>query len=144
VSEKESEKQSNDERDALLHALAKGSPAEEETPSEYQYLDEKRIVAELKILQDHAKQDIELREKYAAWLLIMLAIELAVVNVIFVAYAWAGERWHLPEGVIQIWLGATFVQVVGVVTVVTKYLFPRRDQAPELAGGLAARARAVK
>jgi hypothetical protein len=134
--EEEGQEKRNREMNELLRALAKGSPASEETPTEYRFLDEKRRVVELKILQDHADQDITLRQKYATWLLGILAAELVVVNIIFVAYAWAGKHWSLPEGVIQTWLGATFVQIVGVVTVVTRYLFPRRDQSPDLAAGL--------
>jgi uncharacterized protein YjiS (DUF1127 family) len=125
----------NREMNDLIRALAKGTPAGEETrsddpPAEYRFLNEKRQVVELKILQDHADQDIALREKYAQWLLKIVAADLVLVNGIFVAYAWAGEKWKLPEGVIQIWLGATFVQIVGVVGVVTRYLFYRRDQSP--------------
>jgi hypothetical protein len=122
----------NKEMSDLIRALAQSSPATEEQPSEnppleFRFLDEKRRVAELKILQDHADQDIALRQKYASWLLRILAAELVIVNAIFVIYAWAGRSWNLPEGVIEIWLSATFVQVVGVVAVVTRYLFPRRD-----------------
>ncbi len=136
--EEERRERLNREMSDLVRALAKGSPATEEpppekTPLEFRFLDEKRRVAELKILQDHADQDIKLREKYATWLLRILAGELALVNVIFVIYAWAGRDWDLSDGVIEIWLAATFVQIVGVVTVVTRYLFPRRDQSPDFA-----------
>jgi hypothetical protein len=95
--EGEAQEKRNQEMDTLLRALAQSSPASEETPSEFQFLDEKRRVVELKILQDHADQDIALREKYATWLLRILAAELVVVNAIFVAYAWAGEDWKIPE-----------------------------------------------
>jgi hypothetical protein len=122
--EEEGERRSREMSD-LIRALAKGSPAIEEPPSEktpleFRFLDEKRRVAELKILQDHADQDIALRQKYASWLLRILAAELVIVNAIFVVYAWAGKSWNIPEGVIEIWLSATFVQVVGVVGVVTR------------------------
>ncbi|MGO9319189.1 MAG: hypothetical protein ACLQBY_00020 [Solirubrobacteraceae bacterium] len=139
--EEEAQEKRNREMNALLRALAQGKPADEETPAEFQYIDQKWRIAELKILQAHADQDIALREKYATWLLRILAAELVVVNVIFVVYAWAGRGWNLPEGVIQIWLGATFVQIVGVVAVVTRYLFPRRDQSPDLAAALPATTR---
>jgi hypothetical protein len=32
--------------------------------------------------------------------------------------------------VIEVWLAATLVELVGVVLVVTRYLFPRRDLIP--------------
>lgn len=139
--EEREQAQRSREMNELLRALAQGKPASEEVPPndpplEYRFLNEKRQVIELKILQDHADQDVALREKYASWLLRILAGELGLVNAIFVVYAWAGEGWKLPQGVIEIWLGATLIQVVGVVTVVTRYLFPRRDESPDFAVSL--------
>ncbi len=75
-------------------------------------------------------QDIRLKKSYAKWLLIMVAAQLAIADAVFVTYAWAGEGWHLDSGVIQVWLGATLVELVGVVLVVTQYLFPKRDRSP--------------
>jgi hypothetical protein len=82
--EEEAQEKRNREMNELLRALAKGIPASEETPTEYRFLDEKRRVVELKTLQAHADQDITLREKYATWLLRILAAELVIVNAIFV------------------------------------------------------------
>jgi hypothetical protein len=98
-----------------------------EMPDELRHLDEKRTLQEIELKREHSRQEIKLREKYAKWLLVILAAELVIVNVIYWLYAELGKNWNLPEGVIEIWLGATVVQVVGVVTVVTRYLFPRRD-----------------
>ncbi len=76
---------------------------------------------------DH-KQDIELKKTYAKWLLILVAAQLVVADGVFVAYAWAGVAWNLDTAVIQAWLGATMIELVGVALVVTRYLFPRRDR----------------
>lgn len=76
--------------------------------------------------QDH-RQDIELKKKYADWLLGAVIFQLALANGVFIAYAWVGKDWNLEPVVINAWLGATLVQVIGVVTIVTRYLFPRRD-----------------
>jgi hypothetical protein len=73
------------------------------------------------------RQDIQLKQRYAKWLLILIAAQLLVADLIFVVYAWAGEGWELSAGVIEVWLAATLVELVGVVLVVTRYLFPRRD-----------------
>jgi hypothetical protein len=116
------------EIEALLEAMESEDAQEApEMPDEYLFLDERLKLQDIKIKRKHAKQDIELRRKYASWLLAILAIELVVVNAMFWMYAEQGKNWAIPEGVMQIWLGATVVQVVGVVTVVTRYLFPRRD-----------------
>jgi hypothetical protein len=72
-------------------------------------------------------QDIRLKRIYALTLLIALGVQVAIADGVFVAYAWAGADWKLTPAVINVWLGATVVQVIGVVLVVTRYLFPRRD-----------------
>jgi hypothetical protein len=74
-------------------------------------------------------QDIQLKKTYAKWLLILVAAQLVVADAVFVAYAWAGNDWRLETSVIQIWLGATLVELIGVALVITRYLFPRRDRA---------------
>lgn len=73
------------------------------------------------------RQDVQLKRRYAKWLLILVAAQLLAADVVFVVYAWAGKGWELPAGVIEVWLAATLVELVGVVLVVTRYLFPRRD-----------------
>ena len=78
------------------------------------------------LAQDH-QQDINLKKKYADWLLGAVVAQLIVANAVFVVYAWAGEHGDLDAVVIDVWLGATLVQVIGVAAIVTRYLFPRRD-----------------
>jgi hypothetical protein len=73
------------------------------------------------------QQDIELKRRYGRVLLWMLGSQLVVADGVFIAYAWAGSDWHIESGVIQAWLAATVVQVMGVVLVVVRYLFPQRD-----------------
>jgi hypothetical protein len=77
-------------------------------------------------------QDIQLKKTYAKWLLILVAAQLLVADAVFVTYAWAGNGWHLEASVIQVWLGATLVELIGVALVITRYLFPRRDGASGL------------
>jgi len=98
-----------------------------ELPVEYRYLDEQLKRQEIELKRDYAKQEIELRRNYAKSLLIILAVQIAVADIVFWVFAEAGEHWHLSDGVIQIWLAAAVVEVIGVVAVVTRHLFPRRD-----------------
>jgi hypothetical protein len=72
-------------------------------------------------------QDIQLKKSYAMALLRLVAGQLFVADVVFIVYAWAGRDWDLDPGVIQFWLGATIVELIGVALVVTQYLFPKRD-----------------
>jgi hypothetical protein len=74
------------------------------------------------------EQDRVLKLSYATWLRRSLAAQLLVADGVFIVYAWAGKNWNLEPLVINIWLAATVVQVVGIVLVVTRHLFPQRDQ----------------
>lgn len=104
-------------------------------PEELQHLDEKAKLQGITLQGAYATQELALREKYALRLLKMLGAELVFTNLVFVAFAWFGEKWKLETAVIDVWLGATVVQVVGVVAVVTRHLFPQRDgQLPQLPG----------
>ena len=87
-------------------------------PGELQHLAEKRD-----------KQEIDLRRTYAVGLIVILSVQLVIADVVFVVYAWAGKNWDLSTAVIDTWLGAVVVQVIGVVAIVTRHLFPRRDRA---------------
>lgn len=107
---------------APTHGLAEEALERAEPVGGLDPYDPKRLQGE-----DH-RQDIKLKKTYARWLLILVGLQLFVADAVFVAYAWAGEHWHLDPGVIQVWLAATLVELVGVVTVITRYLFPRRDR----------------
>jgi len=75
-------------------------------------------------------QDIELRRSYANWLLRTLIAQVLFTNVVFVLYAHLGVDWRLTASVVNVWLIGTLAEVVGIVLVVTRYLFPNRDSAP--------------
>jgi hypothetical protein len=70
------------------------------------------------------QQNIELRNSYARGLLDLLGFQIIVSNVVFVVYATFGHGWEVPNSVINVWLGSVVVELVGVVTVITKHLFP--------------------
>lgn len=72
------------------------------------------------------EQDIKLKKKYAYWLLGTMIGQLLVADIVFVVYAHFGAEWDLSSAVINAWLIATLVEVIGIVLVVTQYLFPRR------------------
>jgi hypothetical protein len=77
---------------------------------------------------DHEErvQDIELKGKYGKRLLALMIIQLGIADGVFIAYAWAGRSWDVPTASMQGFLAATLVEVIGVVLVVTRYLFPSR------------------
>ncbi len=73
---------------------------------------------------DDLEQSIKLKRFYGLGILLLMGLQLIVVNAVFVIYASKGYDWRPPEGVVQVWLTATFVQIVSVVVVITRSLFP--------------------
>ncbi len=98
-----------------------------EIPGEFRFLDEQERAQGMTLRRVFAEQEHGLRQKYADGILWLLGVQFLVADGVFVAVAWAGWSWALTPGVIEVWLAATVVQVVGVVAVVTRHLFPNRD-----------------
>lgn len=73
---------------------------------------------------DDLEELIKLKRFYGRVILLLMALQLIVVNAVFALYACSGYDWRPPEGVVQVWLTATFVQIVSVVYVITRSLFP--------------------
>jgi hypothetical protein len=74
------------------------------------------------------EQELELKESYGKNLLRGMFLQLFMADAVFVVYAWYGEHWKLEPSVIEIWLAATVVRMVGVVFVVTRNLFPPKRE----------------
>ena len=106
---------------------SKGDPA---LPVHLRHLTEREQEQKLTLQRLFAEQEHGLRQSYADWILRILGAQFFIADVVFVAFAWAGRRWDLPPGVIEVWLAATVVQIIGVVAVVTRHLFPSRNERP--------------
>jgi hypothetical protein len=74
-------------------------------------------------VEEHA-----LRKTVAKWSYIALAAQIGIADAVFIAYAWNGRHWNLPVAAISVWLSATVVQVIAVLLVITRYLFPDRGR----------------
>jgi hypothetical protein len=98
-----------------------------EVPEEFRHLEERERIQSLSLRKLFAEQAHGLRQKYADWIIWLLGAQFVVADAVFVAFAWAGRSWELTPGVIEVWVAATVVQVVGVVAIVTRHLFPNRD-----------------
>lgn len=107
--------------------LGRGETRSAQLPEHLSNLAERERAQELFLRRLFAEQVHGLRQKYADWILWLLGAQFCVADAVFVAVAWAGWRWALTPGVIEVWLAATVVQVVGVFAVVTRHLFPNRD-----------------
>lgn len=76
------------------------------------------------------EQDIRNRRRIANWAIGGMVFQLVVANGVFIAYALTmGSK--LDVGALQVWLGTTVVQIIGVVLVITQYLFPPSGRQPE-------------
>jgi hypothetical protein len=73
------------------------------------------------------RQDIRLKRFYGYFLPSAMAAQLLIADTGFFLYAWLGRDWNVAPTIMHVWLGATVIEVVGIVLVVTQYLFPRRD-----------------
>jgi hypothetical protein len=103
---------------------------EADLPPDLQHLPERPQAQEIELKRMFAEQEYELRKTYARRILILLFAQFLIADAIFVTFAWAGVNWELSAAVIDVWLAATAVQVVGIVLVVTRNLFPERDGRP--------------
>jgi len=76
------------------------------------------------VLADH-DLDVRLKSIVARWSVGAMVGQLAVADAVFVLYAWLGVDWKIEPEVILGWLSATVVEVIGIVVIVARYLFPK-------------------
>jgi hypothetical protein len=72
-------------------------------------------------------QRVELRRSYATNLFRLMLLQVLLADGVFIADAWAGKAWDVRTSAMQAWLAAAVVQIIGIVYVVTRHLFPNRD-----------------
>lgn len=70
------------------------------------------------------KVDLKLQKIVGYGALILVVVQLVVADVVFVKYADSIGWSMIPPGVMQAWLAATVVQVIGVVLVIARSVFP--------------------
>jgi hypothetical protein len=113
---------------ALVDGSADDSSAKRERssplPEDLRHLPERERAQGLALRRMFAEQEHALRQSYADWIIRVLGAQLLVADLVFVVFAWAGQHWQLTSGVIEVWLAATVVQVIAVVAIVTRHLFP--------------------
>jgi hypothetical protein len=98
-----------------------------ELPEQFKHLPEREREQGIALRRMFAEQEHGLRQSYADWIIRVLGAQLLVADAVFVVFAWVGRDWELTSGVIEVWLAATVIQIVGVVAIVTRHLFPNRD-----------------
>jgi hypothetical protein len=83
------------------------------------------LMSSEELATESRRHDLGLRKRVGTFAIVGVSAELIIANVVFILYAWLGEHWKVPTAAINVWLGATVVQVVGILYVITNYLFPK-------------------
>lgn len=76
------------------------------------------------------KQDQSLKKIYALSALVGVGIQLLIADAAFFWYL-RDASGAVPGAVMDVWLGATVVQVIGIILVITRYLFPPRGRSDD-------------
>lgn len=71
-----------------------------------------------------AEQDIANRKRIADGAVALMVAQVVIANLVFIYYFVKVGPSDVEVGALQVWLGTTVVQIVGVVLVITQYLFP--------------------
>jgi|GEM_PF-5807632 len=73
-----------------------------------------------------AEQNVLLKNAFARWILSILAGQLLLTNLAFFLFG-VFSGWQVSDAVMLGWMGGTVVEVIGIVLVVVKNLFPSQD-----------------
>lgn len=73
------------------------------------------------------RQKTKLRGGYGWGALGLAGAQVVAADVGFFIYGYT-NAWHIDAQVMDVWLGAAVVQVIGVVTLVTKSIFDPKDE----------------
>jgi len=103
------------DREQRLSAPNLTDPSSRTTPD--------RVPAHQAILDAEGEDRRNVRKKLVWPVLVGAAVQFVAADVAFFIYGY-GNDWQIHPSVMVAWLSATVVQVVGVVLVVMRYLFP--------------------
>lgn len=77
---------------------------------------------EIQTANEHLK--LRLRRGIGIFAGLTAFFQVICADVVFILYAQRGMHWRLPVAAIEAWLAATVIQVIGIVLVITRSLFP--------------------
>jgi hypothetical protein len=76
-----------------------------------------------KVVVDRAKADLKLSKVVGYGALSVMGVQVLIADAAFFFYGF-DNAWKIPAAAIDAWLAAAVIQVIGVVLVITNYLFP--------------------
>lgn len=82
-------------------------------------------------LNEQKQQEVQLQRKLGSWALITVTTQLVITNVIMVAYFVLQFIYAqtVPSQVLIAWMTTCFAEVLGILWVIARSLYPRRDNA---------------
>ena len=69
------------------------------------------------------RSNLHFRRAYAVVLLFAMVVQVGIADLFFWRYLQAYD-YKAPEQTMSVWIGAAVVQLIGLVIIITKYLFP--------------------
>lgn len=88
-----------------------------------------------RIANEKARKELGYGRAYAYGALAAMGVQVLIADAAFYWYGYEhvvnGYRWQIPAGAIQVWLAATVVQIIGVVLVIARSLFPTEKPSPD-------------
>jgi len=91
----------------------------------FQYAQEQQ-----KLILENLKQDIELRKEYAQKIYWLVVGWVAAILVILFLQGFSQNGFSLANSVLLALVGTTTLNIVGLLYVITHYLFPSKDKEP--------------
>lgn len=77
-----------------------------------------------KIREDDAAQTVKLKKMLAIGTFIAIGAQLLIADLAFFRYGKA-NKWEIDTAVMITWLSATVIEVLGVVVIIARHLFPK-------------------
>lgn len=75
------------------------------------------------LVNQKARQELGFGKIYAYGALAAMGVQVLIADAGFYIYGYE-NGWHIPVSAIDVWLAATVIQVIGVVLVIARSLFP--------------------
>lgn len=84
--------------------------------------DEKKRSDKLK--NDDFEADIDLKKKYAKWLIGVMIVQLLIMNLVFALVGFKMMEYN--DFILHLYISGTLLELFGLVLVITKYLFKKQ------------------
>jgi hypothetical protein len=89
---------------------------------------QERVRTDTEIRTQNEEVKLKLRRHIGYFAMILTGLQVVCAYVVFIVYAADGLNWKVPTAAIESWLAATVIQVIGIVLVITRSLFPSKDE----------------